>query len=188
MSNTKLTVNYIDSDTGSIIDSEIIVGEEVHCSQTSTVTAELKDIPSYVMTGWILTTPDGTQEASGQKDTIQVTLTEKTPHKILVVDCLKLKSDDGDSDDNDDIPVSNVSEAGARKIYTPVELPGTAEEPVLHEFEIYINGGGFECVEFCQKNYRQNYYYSGNSSVFDDYKCFCREYMGRCTKNDEGCV
>ena len=30
-------------------------------------------------------------------------------------------------------------------------MPGTAEEPVLHEFEIYINGGGFECVEFCQK-------------------------------------
>lgn len=34
LSNTKLTANYIDSDTGSIIDSEIIVGEEVHCSQT----------------------------------------------------------------------------------------------------------------------------------------------------------
>lgn len=290
LSNTKLTVNYIDSDTGSIIDSEVIVGEEVHGSQTSTVTAELKDIPGYVMTGWILTTPDGAQEASGQKDTISVTLTEKTPHKILVVDCLKLKSDDGDSDDdNDDIPdptitvkpagdcdgviewtekdshrvfsgytssgrkkyrtcthsfdyrseltaeaqitpdtlksgygfdvnvscavntklvsnkggcsnwgknrkalmyindptkatvyipwdmtnrlgtqnkaiamesngrlkfrlpISNVSEAGARKIYTPVELPGTAEEPVSHEFEIYINGGGFEGVEFCQK-------------------------------------
>lgn len=49
------------------------------------------------------------------------------------------------------LPISNVSEAGARKIYTPVELPGTAEEPVSHEFEIYINGGGFEGVEFCQK-------------------------------------
>lgn len=49
------------------------------------------------------------------------------------------------------LPVSNISEAGARKIYTPVELPGTSEEPVSHEFEIYISGGGFEGVEFCQK-------------------------------------
>ncbi|MBE5040751.1 hypothetical protein [Ructibacterium gallinarum] len=49
------------------------------------------------------------------------------------------------------LPVSNVSEAGARKIYTPVELPGTEEEPVNHEFEIYISGGGIEGVEFCQK-------------------------------------
>ena len=49
------------------------------------------------------------------------------------------------------LPVSKVSEAGARKIYTPVELPGTKEEPVTHEFEIYINGGGVNNVEFCQK-------------------------------------
>ena len=49
------------------------------------------------------------------------------------------------------LPVSNVSEAGARKIYTPVELPGTEERPVTHEFEIYINGGGVRNVEFCQK-------------------------------------
>lgn len=49
------------------------------------------------------------------------------------------------------LPVSKVSEAGARKIYTPVELPGTEEEPVTHEFEIYINGGGVKNVEFCQK-------------------------------------
>lgn len=40
------------------------------------------------------------------------------------------------------LPVSNVSETVARKIYTPVELPGTAEEPVTYELEIYINGGG----------------------------------------------
>lgn len=49
------------------------------------------------------------------------------------------------------LPVSNVSEAGARKIYTPVELPGTEEQPVAHEFEIYITGGGVRDVEFCQK-------------------------------------
>lgn len=49
------------------------------------------------------------------------------------------------------LPVSNVSETGARKIYTPVELPGTAEEPVTHEFEIYINGGGVKNEEFCQR-------------------------------------
>jgi len=44
-----------------------------------------------------------------------------------------------------------VSEAGARKIYTPVELQGTEEEPVSHEFEMYVSGGGIEGVEFCQK-------------------------------------
>ena len=49
------------------------------------------------------------------------------------------------------LPVSNVSEAGARRIYTPVELPGTEENPVNHEFEVYISGGGIEGVEFCQK-------------------------------------
>ena len=49
------------------------------------------------------------------------------------------------------LPESNVSEIGARKIYTPVELPGTEEQPVTHEFEIYINGGGVRNVEFCQK-------------------------------------
>ena len=49
------------------------------------------------------------------------------------------------------LPVSNVSEAGARKIYTPVELAGTEEEPVAHDFEVYISGGGIEGVEFCQK-------------------------------------
>ena len=49
------------------------------------------------------------------------------------------------------LPISNVSETGARKIYTPVELPGTEEEPAIHEFEIYVSGGGLEGVEFCQK-------------------------------------
>lgn len=49
------------------------------------------------------------------------------------------------------LPVSNVSQAGARKIYTPVELAGTSEEPVSHDFEVYISGGGIEGVEFCQK-------------------------------------
>lgn len=49
------------------------------------------------------------------------------------------------------LPVSNISESGARKIYTPVELAGTAEAPVTHTFEIYLNGGGVGDVEFCKK-------------------------------------
>lgn len=49
------------------------------------------------------------------------------------------------------LPVSPVSQAGARKIYTPVELPGTKEAPERHSFEIYISGGGVGGVEFCQK-------------------------------------
>lgn len=49
------------------------------------------------------------------------------------------------------LPVSPVSQAGARKIYTPVELSGTKEAPEHHLFEIYISGGGVGGVEFCQK-------------------------------------
>lgn len=49
------------------------------------------------------------------------------------------------------LPISNVSEAGARKIYTPVELAGSAENPESHSFEIYINGGGVGDIEFCKK-------------------------------------
>lgn len=51
------------------------------------------------------------------------------------------------------LPESPVSETGARKIYTPVELAGTKEEPQLHEFEIYISGGGIGSVEFCKGIY-----------------------------------
>jgi hypothetical protein len=49
------------------------------------------------------------------------------------------------------LPVSSISESGARKIYTPVELAGTEEEPAAHSFEIYLNGGGVGKVEFCKK-------------------------------------
>lgn len=49
------------------------------------------------------------------------------------------------------LPESNISEIGARKIYTPVELPGTEEEPVSHGFEIYLSGGGVGGIEFCKK-------------------------------------
>ena len=290
ISNTKLTVKYIDTDTKAIISSEVIWGEEVHGNQKTTVKAEIKDIPGYVITGWTVKLPSGKEESSGNRDTVSVTLTENVPHKILEVDCLKLKPDDDDGTPDDDklpdptvtikpngdcngiiewtetdshrvlvgydkdgnpiyetcthsfdyksvltansvitpttlksgygfeievscslsttlvsnrggcsswgnnrsplmsvkdptkttvyvpwdmtnrlgtqskaiemesngrlkfrLPVSNVSEAGARKIYTPVELPGTEEEPVSHEFEMYVSGGGIEGVEFCQK-------------------------------------
>ncbi len=49
------------------------------------------------------------------------------------------------------LPESSVSEIGARRIYTPVKLSGTEEEPESHKFEIYISGGGVGDIEFCQK-------------------------------------
>lgn len=49
------------------------------------------------------------------------------------------------------LPESSVSEIGAKKIYTPVELSGTKEVPQSHSFEIYIGGGGIGDVEFCLK-------------------------------------
>ena len=49
------------------------------------------------------------------------------------------------------LPQSPVSETGARRIYTPVELAGTKENPARHEFEIYVNGGGVGNIEFCKK-------------------------------------
>lgn len=49
------------------------------------------------------------------------------------------------------LPVSPVSEAGARKIYTDVALAGTEEEPVQHSVDIYISGGGVGDIEFCKK-------------------------------------
>lgn len=287
-SNTKLTVNYIDTETKEVIEAETISGKNVSSNEKCTVMAEIKDIPGYVITGWTLNLPNGAEETSGNKEKVDVTLTEEEPHKILDVDCLKLTTDDENPDDEKlpdptvtikpngicngiiewtetdshkvfdgytskgkrkyrtcthsfdykavlsadamitpdalksgygfevgvncslssslvanrggcsgwgtdrhalmtvkdptkatvyvpwdmtnrlgtqskaigmeqngklkfQLPVSNVSEAGARKIYTPVELPGTEEEPVAHEIEIYISGGGIDGVEFCQK-------------------------------------
>lgn len=49
------------------------------------------------------------------------------------------------------LPVSPVSEASVRKIYTDVSLAGTKEEPVTHSFDIYISGGGVGSTEFCKK-------------------------------------
>ena len=49
------------------------------------------------------------------------------------------------------LPESLISEIGAKKIYTPVELAGTMENPESHSFEIYIGGGGVGEIEFCQK-------------------------------------
>lgn len=291
ISNTKLTVEYIDTDTKAIISSEVIWGEEVYGNQETIVKAEIKDIAGYVVTGWTVKLPNGKEESNGNRDTVSVVLTESVPHKILEVDCMKLNPDRSNGGTPDDeelpdptvtvkpngdcngiiewtetdshrvlvgydkdgdpvyrtcthsfdyksvltansvitpttlksgygfevdvscsisttlvsnrggcsswgnnrsplmsvkdptkatvyvpwdmtnrlgtqskaiemesngrlkfrLPVSNVSEAGARKIYTPVELPGTEEEPVSHEFEMYVSGGGIEGVEFCQK-------------------------------------
>lgn len=49
------------------------------------------------------------------------------------------------------LPSSSISEIGAKKIYTPVELAGTKESPQSHSFEIYIGGGGVDSIEFCKK-------------------------------------
>lgn len=49
------------------------------------------------------------------------------------------------------LPESRVSQIKARKIYTPVELAGTEDEPVSHSFDVYINGGGVGDIEFCKK-------------------------------------
>ncbi|MBS7297673.1 MAG: hypothetical protein KIG65_01170 [Eubacteriales bacterium] len=49
------------------------------------------------------------------------------------------------------LPQSRVSQIGARKIYTPVELAGSETTPVSHSFDIYINGGGVGNIEFCKK-------------------------------------
>jgi hypothetical protein len=43
-----------------------------------------------------------------------------------------------------------VSEIRAKKIYTPVELEGSADWPKTHTFEIYVSGGGIPGVEFCK--------------------------------------
>lgn len=49
------------------------------------------------------------------------------------------------------LPENPISEVGTRKIYTPVELSGTAEKPETHNFEVYIHGGGVGKTEFCKK-------------------------------------
>ena len=49
------------------------------------------------------------------------------------------------------LPENPISSISARKIYTPVALPGTAEAPVSHSFDIYISGGGVGTTEFCKK-------------------------------------
>ncbi len=290
ISNTKLTVRYIDTETNEEINSRTIWGEEIIGNHETTVEVEIDDVPGYVITGWKVKLPNGETESSGNRDSVLVKLTENKPHKILEVSCLKLNPGDeedppGDDDppgptvtiipngdcngiiewrENDShrviigyddysnpiyktcshtfgyksiltanavvspdtfksgygfevgvnctlntslvsnnggcsswgrnrrsemtvneptratvyipwdmtnrlgtqskaitmesngrlkfrLPVSNVSEAGARKIYTPVELAGTEENPVSHDFEIYVSGGGITGVEFCQK-------------------------------------
>lgn len=289
ISNTKLTVRYIDTETKEVLNTDVFWGEEVYGDRQTTITTEVKVIDGYVTEGWRVKMPDGNVEHTGTKETVSVTLSEQTPHKILEVDCFRLLPGDEEKEEEplpeptvtlkptgecngiiewtetdshrvftgdytpggkkkyrtcrhsfayksvltatanvtpstlksgygfktevnanvatnlvsnnggcDDwgnhrtpfmtiknpttstvyipwdmtnrlgtqnktitmeqdgtlkwiLPVSHVSETGARKIYTPVELPGTEETPVTHNFEIYISGGGLERVEFCLK-------------------------------------
>lgn len=46
-------------------------------------------------------------------------------------------------------PANPISEISARKIYTDVALAGTKEQPVTHNIDIYITGGGIGNVEWC---------------------------------------
>lgn len=286
---TKVYIEYIDSENGTVIDSEEVAGKPVYENEETRLDAELKSIPGYVVTGWEIKYNDAIQQ-SGIEDPVSITLSAKEPVKTLEVECLKIGgSDDIGTDDdfvpdepeiivkpdgecigeiewtetdshrvitgydnrgrprygvcrhtftymstlsaetgitpdvfksgygfevavdysistklisNDGgcsswnrnrrptaavrdpenavvyipwdmtnrlgtqakaismeksgtrkfiLPVSTVSEAGARKIYTPVALAGTQEAPVTHEFEIYISGGGVQNIEFCKK-------------------------------------
>jgi hypothetical protein len=49
------------------------------------------------------------------------------------------------------LPISPISVLGERLLYTDVALSGTPEMPQEHTFEIYINGGGVDGIEFCKK-------------------------------------
>lgn len=47
-------------------------------------------------------------------------------------------------------PLPNpISEVRAKKIYTDVAMKGTKTAPAIHNFTIYISGGGVNGVEFC---------------------------------------
>ena len=43
-----------------------------------------------------------------------------------------------------------ISVNSSKTIFTDVALPGTAESPALHSFEIYVYGGGVNGIEFCK--------------------------------------
>ena len=282
----KITVNYINSKTNEVIKTSVIKPNEED-APSLTVEVELENVPGYMIENWTLKIPDGTIEKSGTEDMIEVTLTDKLPHKILDVSCFPFDGDEDDDPEDEPIepptitvrpgicngiiewtetdshrifvrydskgrrryrtcrhtfeyrayldaeatitpdtlksgygfgvdvactldtelvsndgcgdwgygrspaaivrkpttatvyvpwdmtnrlgsqgrsismeqngnlkftlPESHVSETGAKKIYTPVELPGTKEEPRTHSFEIYIGGGGVDGTEFCQK-------------------------------------
>ena len=43
-----------------------------------------------------------------------------------------------------------ISVNGSKTIFTNIDLPGTAENPAVHNFEIYVYGGGVNGIEFCK--------------------------------------
>ncbi len=292
ISKTKLDIKYIDTETQKVLKSKTIPGSKKSANNSFVADAEIEGIPGYSVNNWRVKTPDGKVERTGKEDNVSVELTEKVPHKILEIDCIKIggKGEGDEPDDNPDddppaptvivkpsgvcdgviewtetdshrvltgysrtgrpqykncnhtfnyktvltaevdvspttlksgygfeadvdcsvstrlvsrdggcsswgsnraatqtvsnptkavvyipwdmtnrlgtqsksilmdsngtlkfrLPISNVSEAGARKIYTPVELAGTEEAPETHDFEIYVSGGGIDGAEFCQ--------------------------------------
>lgn len=284
LNNKKVTVNYIDSKNDKVIKTTVIRPNQDD-EESITTEIDFENVPGYVIEDWVLKTPDGSTEKTGTESPVSVTLTDKAPHKILVVNCFPLEDDETDDPKPDPtvtvkpngvcdgiiewtetdshrvitgynkkgrpiyswcnhtfkykavlgatanispttlksgygfgvdvnctlntslvsntggcrswgnsrkhtltvknpttatvfvpwdmtnrlgsqgrsismvsngtlkftLPESPVSEIGAKKIYTPVELAGTMECPQSHSFEIYIGGGGVGNVEFCQK-------------------------------------
>lgn len=58
-----------------------------------------------------------------------------------------------------------ISIMKSRYIYTDVSLAGTAQNPVSHNFDIYVYGGGVNGVEFCKTI---NDSFTINGSMYDD--------------------
>ena len=97
--NKKVTVNYINSETNNVIDTEVIYADE-----TQLVKVSFKNIPGYVIEDWSLEMPDGRKEQSGTEEPVEVILTDRKPHKILNINCFPI---DG-GDDIPDIPPGEV--------------------------------------------------------------------------------
>mgnify|MGYP004563135661 FL=1 len=95
ISDKKVTVNYINSETKKVINTEIIRAAEGDGTQT--VNVSFKNVPGYVIEDWTLELPDGKKEREGTEEPVEVILTERRPHKILNINCFPI-------DDGDDIP------------------------------------------------------------------------------------
>lgn len=103
----KLTVNYIDIETGKIFDTDIL-HPVIPGKGDREVTVEFKNVPGYVIEGWTLKEPDDTVEQRGTNDPVDVTLTDDKPHKILNVDCLPIGESGDDDEPVEPLPPSEI--------------------------------------------------------------------------------